>query len=155
MNPGTRLALWTAAAVVLVVAVSVAVSEFSPRPLAYRTELGASRYLYFRNVRSADYDRIERDGMTIYLPEDRDSAGWFQIVVLWRDDRAHIVWETPPSRAHSVIQLPDRSGMWDPDTAHLDVHWWAARRSLDGVDDPPYVLLDYFRMVVALPESLE
>jgi hypothetical protein len=155
MRSEVRLVLWTFAVIFAVVVVTTWGAELKSVPPEFRTRLSSSKYLYFRNVRSADYEIREMEGMTLYLPEDRSDSGWFQIAVLWRDEQAYIIWETPESLTHEWAPRPDGQGLWDPDTASLTSHWWIAFNSCSSLDDPHYVLNDYFEMVNAHPEFFE
>lgn len=152
MRSEVRLVIWTVAIIASVVLATTWGAEFQPPAPEMRTKLPRSGYLYFRNVRSADYEVVELDGMTVYLPEDRADSGWFQIVVLWRSEEAYVVWETPDSLTHRIAARPDGLGQWDPDTSRMPTHWWIAFRTLNSVEEPPYALNDYFEMVHASPE---
>jgi len=155
MRSEVRLVVWTVGIIAAVVVATTWGAELRSVAPELRTRLQHSRYLYFRNVRSADYQIRELDGMTIYIPEERSDSGWFQIAVLWRDEHAYIIWETPDSLTHRSAVRPDGLGVWDPDTAGLSTHWWIAFRSTAKTKDPHYALHDYFEMVNALPEYFE
>lgn len=144
-----RLALAAVGFIVLAFALSLLVPGEDAGCTDVCTKLRAADYLRFKNLRSADYDRLELDGMTVFQPEDRDPSGWWQIVVDWRHDQAFIVWETPPGGTHVVQPRPDGLGLWDPDTAHLEPQWKMARTCSVQQEDPPYVLVDYFTLVRA------
>jgi hypothetical protein len=152
MRSEIRLVLWAIAVIIIIVFITTFGVGTLPSAAEMRTRLPRSSYLYFKNIRSADYEIRELDGMTLYLPEERSDTGWFQIVVLWREEEAYIVWETPDSLSHKVGQRPDGNGLWDPDTARMPTHWWIAFRALQVEEDAPYPLNDYFEMVQARPE---
>lgn len=155
MRSEVRLVVWTVGIIAAVVVATTWGAELRAVAPELRTRLQHSRYLYFRNVRSADYQIRELDGMTVYIPEERSDSGWFQIAVLWRDEQAYIIWETPDSLTHRSAVRPDGLGVWDPDTAGLPTHWWIAFRHTSATNDPHYALRDYFEMVNALPEYFE
>ena len=155
MRSEVRLVVWTVGIIAAVVVATTWGAELRSVAPELRTRLQHSRYLYFRNVRSADYQIRELDGMTVYIPEERSDSGWFQIAVLWRDEQAYIIWETSDSLTHRSAVRPDGLGVWDPDTAGLPTHWWIAFRHTSATKDPHYALRDYFEMVNALPEYFE
>lgn len=153
MRSEIRLVYWAVATVVVVVAATTWGATTQITSPEMRTKLLRASYLFFRNVRSADYEIRELDGMTVYIPEERSDTGWFQIVVLWRDEAAYVVWETPDSLSHQISARPDGGGLWDPDTSRMPTHWWIAYRVLQSNQDVPYSLNDYFKMVQATPED--
>lgn len=155
MRGEIRLVYWTVATVVVVIIATTWGSTPQTTPPEMRTKLLRASYLYFRNVRSADYEIREFDGMTVYLPEERSDTGWFQIVVLWRDEEAYVVWETPDSLSHEISTRPDGGGLWDPDTSRMPTHWWIAYRVLQSNQDVHYSIKDYFEMVRATPEHFD
>ena len=155
MRSEVRLVVWTLGIIAVVVVATTWGAELRAVAPELRTRLQHSRYLYFRNVRSADYQIRELDGMTVYTPKERSDSGWFQIAVLWHDEQAYIIWETPDSLTHRTSVRPDGLGVWDPDTAGLPTHWWIAFRHTSATNDPHYALRDYFEMVNALPEYFE
>jgi hypothetical protein len=155
MRSEVRLVVWTVVTIAAVVVATTWGAELRSVAPELRTRLQPSKYLYFRNIRSAEYEIRELEGMTLYIPEERSDSGWFQIAVLWREEQAFVVWETPDSLTHRTATRPDGLGVWDPDTAGLATHWWIAFRHTAGTDDAHYVVRDYFEMVNALPEYFD
>ena len=92
MKPERRLLWLGIGAVAAGLILSMLFFEAAEPETSYTARIQSNRLLFFKNIRSSGYDLIEGDGFQVYAPKERSDSGWYQIIVHWRADQAHILW---------------------------------------------------------------
>lgn len=119
---------------------------------SYTARIQPNRLLFFNNIRSSGYDLIEGDGFQVFAPQERSDSGWYQIIVHWRADQAHILWASSGDSAKDpAANLIFCEGVLRDSTARIG-YWNTARNELAESPNPHYVLRDYFELIDRLPK---
>lgn len=152
MNPDRRLIWLGTSAIVASLVLSVLYYEAAEPDTSYTARIQPNRLLFFNNIRSSGYDLIEGDGFQVFAPKERSDSGWYQIIVHWRADQAHILKASGGDSAKDpTANLIFCGGVLRDSTAQ-NRYWNTAFKELAESPNPHYALRDYFELVDRLPK---
>ena len=152
MKPERRLLWLGIGAVAAGLILSMLFFEAAEPETSYTARIQSNRLLFFKNIRSSGYDLIEGDGFQVYAPKERSDSGWYQIIVHWRADQAHILWVS----GEALIKDESANLIFCEgvlrDSATQNRYWNVALKELAESPNPHYVLRDYFELLDRLPK---
>ena len=152
MKPEQRLLWLGIGAVAAGLILSMLFFEPAEPETSYTTQIQSNRLLFFKNIRSSGYDLIEGDGFQVYAPKECSDSGWYQIIVHWRADQAHILWVS----GEALIKDESANLIFCEgvlrDSSAQNRYWTAALKELAESPKPDYVLRDYFELIDRLPK---
>lgn len=119
---------------------------------SYTARIQYNRLLFFKNIRSSGYDLIEGDGFQVFAPKGRSDSGWYQIIVHWRADQAHILWASREDSAKDPAANLIYCERVLRDSTALNRFWNSALKELAESPNPHYALRDYFELIDRLPK---
>jgi len=152
MKPEQRLLWLGIGAVAAGLILSMLFFEPAEPETSYTTQIQSNRLLFFKNIRSSGYDLIEGDGIQVFAPKDRSDSGWYQIIVHWRADQAHILWASSEDSAKDPVgNLIFCEGVLG-DSIAQNWYWNSALKELTESPNPHYALRDYFELIDRLPK---
>ena len=152
MKPDRRL-LWLGISTVAAsLILSMLFYEAVEPETSYSARIQSNRLLFFKNIRSSGYDLIEGDGFQVFAPKGRSDSGWYQIIVHWRADQAHILWVSGEDSAKDpAANLIFCEGVLR-DSIAKNRYWNSALKELAELPNPHYALRDYFELIDRLPK---
>ena len=152
MKPERRLLWLGIGAVAAGLILSMMFFEAAEPETSYTTQIQSNRLLFFKNIRSSGYDLIEGDGFQVFAPKGRSDSGWYQIIVHWRADQAHILWVSGEDSAKDpAANLIFCEGVLR-DSIVKNSYWNTALKELAESPNPHYALRDYFELIDRLPK---
>ena len=152
MKPERRLLWLGIGAVAAGLILSMMFFEAAEPETSYTARIQPNRLLFFKNIRSSGYDLIEGDGIQVFAPKGRSDSGWYQIIVHWRADQAHILWvSSEDSAKNPAANLIFCEGVLG-DSLAQNSYWNTALKELAESPNPHYALRDYFELIDRLPK---
>jgi hypothetical protein len=152
MKPERRLLWLGIGAVAAGLILSMLFFEPAEPETSYTARIQSNRLLFFKNIRSSGYDLIEGDGIQVFAPKGRSDSGWYQIIVHWRADQAHILWvPSEDSAKNPDANLIFCEGVLRDSSAQIR-YWNSALKEFTESPNPHYELRDYFELMDRLPK---